>query len=465
MPDVTGPDATTTDDAVHDVAIVGAGPVGVFLAAALAQSGLDVIVLERRTRLHRHSRAIGIHPPALAALERLGVGDEIVAVGVRIDRGVLRIRGQERARLDFVAAGGPYPFVVALPQLETERILRERLAELAPDALRTGVEVTSIERHASSVSLLVSAVSGSGSAEHDPDPPAARGAGRAAAAGENPPASEGRAAHEVSRVRARIVVGADGTGGIIGAAIGDAAAPRVQRYPYDFLMGDFADTGDDGPVAVLHLHPAGIVESFPLPGGLRRWVTHLPGGAVDRAPGAARGSVTDAHLLSGLIAERIAPAVGPDPSTATMTSAFEVRRRILTRMTTDDGRLIVIGDAAHEVSPIGGQGMNLGWLDADALAGLIPPLLAEFAARTDRADFEDAGPGPAGVTTATRALRDFERTRLRSARAAARISEFNMTVGRPSSATGFALRQAVVSAARVPPLAATLARAFTMHGR
>lgn len=400
------------DGTLHDVAIVGAGPVGVFLAAALAQRGVGVVVLERRPEAHRHSRAIGIHPPSLAALERLGVLDEIVADGVRIDCGVLRIRGRERARLDFTRTGARWPFVVSLPQVETERILRARLADLAPDALRIGVDVRRVEREASAVRLEL--------------------------------------ASGAPSVRARLVVGADGASGVVANALGHPAAGRA--YPYRYLMGDFADTTGDGGRAVLHLHPRGIVESFPLPDGQRRWVTHLPAGdgGGGGGGGGGVGAGADAVLLARLIADRIAPESAPDPATATMTSAFGVRRSILPRMVSEDGRLVVIGDAAHEVSPIGGQGMNLGWLDADALAERVPSVLAAL---------ESAQRGGSSL------LRELERSRLQSARAAARLSEFNMTMGRPASAAGFLLRRTVIATAALTPLSRSLARAFTMHGR
>ncbi|WP_291056050.1 NAD(P)/FAD-dependent oxidoreductase [Herbiconiux sp.] len=396
------------DEPLHDVAIVGAGPVGVFLATALAQRGIGVVVLEKRSQAHRHSRAIGIHPPSLAALERLGVLEEIVQSGVRIDRGVLRIRGRERARLDFTSTGARLPFVVSLPQLDTERILRARLAALDPDALRTGIEVRRVEREASSVRLELGGGAGC--------------------------------------VRARLVVGADGASGVVARALGYPAAGR--SYPHRFVMGDFADTTGDGALAVLHLHPRGIVESFPLPGERRRWVTHLP---LDLGLDLDLGDrSTDAELLARLIAGRTVPGTSPDPATSMMTSVFGVRRRILPRMASDDGRLVVIGDAAHEVSPIGGQGMNLGWLDAEALAERVPSLLGAL-------ESPHRGRSPR--------LGDFERARLRSARAAARLSEFNMAMGRPASGAGFALRRALIATAALPPLSRALARAFTMSGR
>ena len=98
-----------------DVAVVGGGPVGVYLAILLLQAGITVQVLEQRTRRSAHSRAIGVHPPALESLDRAGIASAMTAEGVQITRGEARSAGRTVARLDFAAASARYPFVLTLP--------------------------------------------------------------------------------------------------------------------------------------------------------------------------------------------------------------------------------------------------------------------------------------------------------------------------------------------------------------
>jgi len=383
-----------------DALVVGGGPVGIHLAALLAQAGLDVRVWEARPEPALLSRAIGIHAPALDAFDRLGVADEMVAEAVLVRHGIAMARGREIGRVSFAGVSATHPYVAALPQWRSEAILARRLAGLAPDALRRGVALTGLEV----------------------DPLGAPGGGVRATGAD----AEGRTVE----VESRLLVGADGTRGAVRGLLGIGVDERP--LPDRFLMGDAPDTTDGGDDAVVTLHPDGVVESFPLPGGMRRWVVGLRAGERDGDP---------AETVAATVRERTGHVVRPadlDP-----VSGFGVRRRLARRMSA--GRAMLIGDAAHEISPIGGQGMNLGWLDADSLA----PILVDAVRARD------------GVPDPVRLAR-WERDRMASGRRAAVQSEINTALGRPVRGLTRVARDAGLRAVLASPAAAGLASVYAM---
>jgi len=375
-----------------DVVIVGGGPVGLCLAALLLQDGHSVRVLEQRMAPSEHSRAVGIHPPALHVLGRIGVRDVLAGEGVHISEGLARSRGAVVGTISFARSTPANPYVLTLPQQRTETLLAQRVAALDPGALVRGATLEAMVDDGAAVTVT------------------ARRCGQA------------------ETHKARLVVGADGAKSTIRSLLGIPV--RGRDYPDLYLMGDFADDGPDGSLAVLYLEAGGIVESFPLPGGLRRWVAHTDTLLDGATP----------TQLATLIRRRTGVAL--DPAGNTMISAFTVRSRLAERFVA--GRAAVIGDAAHEISPIGGLGMNLGWLDAAALAPVIGAALA-------------------GRDTWS-LLAEYQHDRRRAARAAIRQSELNMALGRPLPAPVLAARNAVLRRAVASgPLNGLAARRFSMQ--
>src|SRR5688572_27725815 len=128
-----------------EVLIIGGGPVGLYLAALLLQDGVSVKVLEQRQARNLHSRAIGIHPPALEGLQQIGIAASAVQEGVQIREGLAVSGGKTVGTMSFSGVSEAFPFVLALPQFRTEQLLEERVRQLDGAALVRGVRVRCVK--------------------------------------------------------------------------------------------------------------------------------------------------------------------------------------------------------------------------------------------------------------------------------------------------------------------------------
>ncbi len=310
-----------------DVLIVGAGPTGLALAISLQQAGIDHVLIDRLAAGQNTSRAAVIHAHTLDVLDELGVSARLAAEGLRLTTFTIRDRDRRLLQVPFDRLPTKHPYLLMLPQDATERILADRLAALGGRVHR-GVTATRLTRRATIVEATC-----------------------ATAAGER-------------SIDARFVVGADGMNSIVRATIGTDFAGGT--YEESFVLADVRMHWSHGRDEVqLFFSPAGLVVVAPLPDGAFRIVATL-----DDAP---------EHPTAADI-QALIDARGPTTGTADVTHvAWSSRFRIHHRLAESyrDGRLFLIGDAAHVHSPAGGQGMNTGLVDACVLGRLIAAAVRE----------------------------------------------------------------------------------------
>jgi len=309
------PMTASTAPTDYDIAIVGAGPVGLLLAGLLGQRGLRVLLVDKRAEPPAQSQAIGITPPSLEILGRLGLAEAFVRAGVPIRDCHVHGESGYLGCASFRDIPARHRCILSLPQQATLALLESRLAELPQVTLRRAVEIREIDQDAGRVTL--------------------RGEGLTATA--------------------RWLVGCDGSR----SRVRDLLRLRTSggAYGCHFVMGDFIDRTPLREDAPLWFTAEGAVEAFPLPGGRRRWIVQTAAAEPGASP----------ELIASLVRRRAGVVLAAEDQLNQ--SAFSPRWLQCEQY--HDGRVLLCGDAAHLMSPIGGQGMNTGWADAELLAEVL----------------------------------------------------------------------------------------------
>jgi len=373
------------------VIIIGGGPVGLYLGILLAAYNIPFHIFEKRSAPNPHSRSIGIHPVSLELFDEAGITGDFLKKGLTITRGHAFVNTDQVGTVSFGNLSGRHRYILALPQYQTEKILELTLTERKTEGLTRNAELQDIRKLPNDRYQLTVNEEGT-----------------------------------TKRYSCDYLIGCDGKNSSVRKRMDINL--QGEPYPDTYLMGDMDDTTSFGSDAAVFLHQEGVVESFPLPEGKRRWVVKTDHYIQN----------PDRKILSDYLQERL--GVRTIEAGHYMVSSFGVQHYLAARYVA--GQVILVGDAAHVVSPIGGQGMNLGWLDAHQLAHKIDGIINK------NRDSDTA-------------LAQYENQQKAITRKVARRAAFNMKLGRKFRSK--TLRKILLHGMVNTPAQNVLARLFAMQ--
>lgn len=318
------------------ILIVGAGPVGLTTALSLHRSGVpprDILVVDQRPAhdpSRAWSKAISMSASSLEVFRILGIAERFIEFGRPLYTQHFG-GGTKFLELNYEVIGTKYPFNMGIPQRRTEAILLQRCEEV-------GIEV-SWGRRLISFGQSESVVSAKFQKTDTPDYTAANG---------------------VETMEVSWLIGCDGTHSAVREAAG-ISFEGTTTTRYTWLADGFCEVdtpgmltvrGDDGKSL--------IIASGDGPTG-RRFIGNNPLVAI--ADGERPHAPSESEVREWAV-----KVFGSHYNFHGMTWSSVVGNAMHIAGNFRSGRVFIAGDAAHQLYPTGGQGMNTGLLDATNLA-------------------------------------------------------------------------------------------------
>lgn len=343
-----------------EVLVVGAGPVGLISALFLSQQGVQVEVIDKEEQTTARSYACALHPGSLEILGRLGLLEDVLQRGYRIDTVAFYEGASRRGEVQLSKLPVQHPFVVVLPQSELERLLEQKLRDRSRVNVGWNERLSGLhlerDRAVATIHKLGEACTGYLVSELE------------------------LLVVKTLRTNAAFVIGADGHNSPVRDAQG-ISYDAVGETEF-FAVHEFETDGTIEPEVRIALEANRTSVCWPLSEHRCRWTCQVTREEIaeerqskQRTPVWLEQEAFDPQTLRHVeeFVRRRAPWFHTAIDELDWSAAIQCERRLVASF--GQGRCWLAGDAAHRTGPVGMQSMNVGLREAEELADTVAKIL------------------------------------------------------------------------------------------
>jgi len=319
------------------VLIVGAGPTGLTMACELERQDISFRIIDKKSELTQGSNATWIQTRTLEIFDAIGIIDRFLKIGHKCEAINFYVKGKALAKISLKKMDSAFPFILMLPQHETERLLNSKLEE-SKVAVERSVELINIQQTSNGVISTVRFADG-----------------------------------RTENITSDWVIACDGANSTVREKC-QISFPG-EDLPEQFMVAD-AKMSSFLPADEIHvffdkgtiLPDKGTVFSA-FPYGISQY--RLSANLYQEVP---RQSFSEKEVKEAVAERTYGNYIVESVS---WISPFWIHDKLAEQMR--KGSIFLAGDAAHVHSPAGGQGMNTGIQDAFNLAWKIALVIKEKA--------------------------------------------------------------------------------------